>query len=203
MIAFYESNVLELKMIEDAATVERWRENKKPALTPETWVRFGKIYSDDTGSVAADRLVSHHLVRKTHKLEQTQYAMELPPRYIRALIRRIHLSLTVPNGGKYCREETYAATRTYRFLMQSTMYDDTENDWLAPIFNMYSQYGFATAAKISVHIRTSHLSHWSTKDLQKLQVWVMDKLTGHVKTAERLRSGMLKLSFPNKRGAKD
>ena len=192
--AYYESNLLELKMIQDAAVVQQWREKKRPALTEDTWIRFGKIYFE----FERHRLNSYHRHQPSERrLLETQYAIELPPRYVRPLIRRINLNLIVPSAGYHSPAESRVELRD-RYRVKTTRYDDPENGWLAPIFALHTEYGFARAAQVNVYFNKWPcwgMRTWPKCEVEGLKVWVIEKLAQNAEIAGRLRNGELMLHF--------
>ena len=184
--AYYEHGVLKLCVAEDAEVTEYARKKKsrsslkaslvRNTLTEERWVRYGQIY----------------LARDT--LDQKRYALELPPRYIRPLIRRIELHIPVPDGKVHASEMSAEIMGRRRYV-QTTGYDHDENDWLAPIMKLCSEYGFLKKARVVVKFELRLQSEWTLQGVQKLIMWVDEELRADAEVEEALDSGMIELDW--------
>ena len=125
---------------------------------------------------------------------EVQYTIKLPPRDGRPSVRRIRLQLTVPDGN----EHTYYGIEVHSNSCKAKTIDyyDEYNDWLDPIFKQHSEYGFDRAAKVTVEFKLYLERIWTRDGIDGLKAWVMGNLLAETEVADRLKSGMLKLEFP-------
>ena len=191
--AYYKQAVLKLVMIEDAIGTRKWRSNKGgPRLISQTWDRFGKLefpYWKSTVSVPLS--LSHY---KKPGWPETTYAVELPPRSVRPLIRRINIVLVVPDGLIQWIQTAPGSARCTHFI--SFPYSEESNDWLAPIFRVYKGYRFVKLARMTVSFGLRHHYIWNEAATKDMMMWVEKKLRADAEVAKALDSGMMGLNWP-------
>ena len=175
--AYYENNTLVLTMTGAPEFGLSRRRQNRPNIAKDTIIRFGTIYStDDDDAIEA------------------QYTIELPPRYVRTLIRHIRVELTIPDG--YEHEYSDPARRSEKVRAKTTPYHDEYNDWLVPIYKIHTEYGFHTATKVVVAFEVFRREFWTRDGVEGLKAWVLGLLLAEMGMEERIMAGMLKLEFP-------
>ena len=205
---YYSHCLLVLTAVEEPSWVEQWRQGTTPLLTAETWDRYGKIYirvrmpntsssPDDTAT--ADDVSIPDTIALAGGLHQTQYAIELPPRYIRPYVRHIRFILFAPAGSVDIADSTihgmmFPTSMPREAFIQDVRYDDEENEWLAPVLKLYSGYGFHKAARVKVSIKVK-FGHWTAAGVLEMQLWVMEVLRSNEDVAKALDEGKMELDW--------